>query len=340
MITPTSRSFSLLALLALGCVVAPSSAWAVTPISRTPEPDDDLPLAIDLHEDAAHALWRDDPGPHAPLWVSVGGLLHVPDEGAREVGLLVIVALPLDRLARRAARPADLAPHDHARRLADTRAFGEEAPGALKPGRRSRAAPEPPREVPAPRPAPLAPLAEATVDPPPTIPIAIGSEVARSAVRAALRRARLAAPDAALDALGARARASALLPELRMRVLRRADDGQALAPTEYDPTRTTASTGQSLWLEARATWRLDRLVFADDEVAIERLRDQRAEAQAKLVGHVLDLLFAWQRASTAAADPKRTPEERLEATLRRIEAEAALDVTTDGWFSRWLSSRP
>jgi hypothetical protein len=178
------------------------------------------------------------------------------------------------------------------------------------------------------------------VEPAPAVAVAITPAVARAAVRAALRSARLAAPDAAMDALASRARASSLLPELRLRALRRADDGQALAPTEYDPTRTTATTGTSVWLEARATWRLDRLVFADDEVAIERLRSERAAAQARLVERVLDLLFGWQRAVAAEADPKRTPEERIEAALRRIESEAALDVCTDGWFSRWQGASP
>jgi hypothetical protein len=112
-----------------------------------------------------------------------------------------------------------------------------------------------------------------------------------------------------------------------------------LSPTEYDPARITASGGVSLWLEARATWRLDRLVFADEEVALERTRSQREEAQAKLTERVLDLLFTWQRALVREADAAASPEEHLSATLKKIEAEVELDILTAGWFTRWRATR-
>ncbi|HSN98705.1 MAG TPA: hypothetical protein VLS89_10490, partial [Candidatus Nanopelagicales bacterium] len=131
-----------------------------------------------------------------------------------------------------------------------------------------------------------------------------------------------------------RARASALLPELRLRVARELQQEQRVAPTDDDPLRTTASGGASFWLEARATWRLDRVVFSDDEVALERLRRERAEAQRRLMDRVLELLFAWQRAGAREADPGLSPEERVEATLAALEAEATLDVLTGGWFTR------
>ena len=100
--------------------------------------------------------------------------------------------------------------------------------------------------------------------------------------------------------VGALARAAAARDAAR-------DQTQALSPTEYDPGRVTASGGASFWLEARATWRLDRLVFADDEVALERVRDERAAARQKLVDRVLDLLFAWQRALAVRDDPAGDP---------------------------------
>jgi hypothetical protein len=97
----------------------------------------------------------------------------------------------------------------------------------------------------------------------------------------------------------------------------------------------TASGGASLWLEARATFRLDRLVFADEEIALERLREDRAVARQKLVDRVLDALFAWQRALVVRDDPSRDPEERARAAVTAIEAEATLDVVTGGWMSAW-----
>jgi hypothetical protein len=165
--------------------------------------------------------------------------------------------------------------------------------------------------------------------------VAITPSTARDAVAAALRAARLSDPDARLDALASRARSSALLPELRIRATRLVDDAQNLSPTEYDPARTTASGGTSVWLEARATWRLDRLVFADDEVPIERMRQERAEARTHVITRVLELLFAWQRALALEADPGQTPEDHLAASLKVIECAATLDVLTDGWFSAW-----
>jgi hypothetical protein len=162
--------------------------------------------------------------------------------------------------------------------------------------------------------------------------------VARAAVQAALERAKLVDPDTRLDAIAARARSSALLPELRLRASRSVDEGQTLSPTEYDPERTTASNGVSLWLEARAAWRLDRLLFADEEVALERLRSQRAEAQAKVIKRVLGLLFAWQRALALEDDAAAAPEEHLGAILKRLEAELELDILTAGWFTRWRVS--
>lgn len=161
--------------------------------------------------------------------------------------------------------------------------------------------------------------------------------VARAAVDAALRRARLVDPSATIDALASRAHRAALLPELRLRVSRTIDEGQTLSPTEYDPARRTATGGTSLWLEARATWRLDRLLFADEELAFERLREQRAEQRARLSARVLEKLFLWQKANALADDPSASPEDNLAARLHVLEAETELDLLTSGWFSRWRS---
>ena len=167
------------------------------------------------------------------------------------------------------------------------------------------------------------------------IPVVVTPQIARAAVNAALRSAHLEAPEQRLDALASRARASALLPELRVRATRLVDEAQNLSPTEYDSARTTASGGESIWLEARATWRLDRLVFADEEIALERLRNDRAEAQTKVTARTLELLFTWQRATAQEADTAKSPEDHLTAALKVIECEASLDVITGGWFTKW-----
>jgi hypothetical protein len=177
--------------------------------------------------------------------------------------------------------------------------------------------------------------AAAEPTPPLRIPIRVTPVVARGAVDAALRKAKLVDPDAHVDAIASRARSAAVLPELRLRASRTADEGQSLAPTSYDPQRTTTTGGTSVWLEARATWRLDRLVFADEEVTLERARAQRAEQRQKVVERVLTLLFAWQRALALEDDGHASPEEHLAASLRVLETEAELDLATGGWFTAW-----
>jgi hypothetical protein len=257
---------------------------------------------------------------HAPVWVAIDTSLRRGPAGEVTAGAMLLLGLPLDRLRARDVRlPAfaeEPAPPDH------------DEPPALEPTAGSPAEPPPAP----PRPPPRAPR------PPLRIPVVVTPEAARAAVDAALRKARLVDPDARFDAMATRARGAAGLPELRLRVLRSVDQGQALAPTEYDPSRTTATGGTSFWMEARATWRLDRLLFADEEVALERLRHQRVEARARATARVLKLLFEWQRALALADNPAAAPEDNLAARLRALEAEAELDLVTDGWFTRWRAT--
>jgi hypothetical protein len=266
--------------------------------------------------------------PRAPLWIAIQVGIVRSVAGERSWSGMVLAGIPLERLGDR--------------RLPLARALIAEgdAPHLKPPPDRSNASRVTPSTdaPPAPAPAP-APEAHGASDVPSSARTArITPETARAAVRAALRYAHLADPEARVESIASRARTAALLPELRLRASRLIDESENLTPTEYDPTHRTASGGTSLWLEARATWRLDRLVFADEEVPLERVLRDRAEAQAKLATHVLSLLFAWQRSLGRAADPDRAPEERGTATLEAIEAEVTLDVVTNGWFTRWRKS--
>jgi len=268
----------------------------------------------------------------APVWFAVdGSLLRQSDRGA-VFGAMLLVGLPLDRLYAREVRAGAVA--DPPRRpAADPAADRVADPPALKPPPRAKAeAPPPPPKLP--------PAPASAVPPPLRVPVVVTPEAARAAVEAALKREKLYDPDARIDALATRARVSAALPELRLRTLRSVDQGQTLSPTEYDPARTTATGGSSFWLEARATWRLDRLLFADEEVALERMRHERAEARARMTARVLKLLFEWQRALALADDAARSPEENLAARLKALEAEAELDLLTGGWLSRWRAGKP
>jgi hypothetical protein len=182
----------------------------------------------------------------------------------------------------------------------------------------------------------------------------LSPRVARTTVEAAWRAAGLGNDDARLDAIVARARWSGVLPETRLRAIRY-DDDRLSSDGTGDPTRLRDSVGARVGLEARLTWRFDRLLYADDEPSFERMRLERHDARARIAGRVLEALFHWHRAwlevrwaqaaSREAREPAGRPSrDEVEATLRVMEAEATLDVLTAGWFtssrSRVLVTRP
>jgi len=242
-------------------------------------------------------------------WVSVVGFTRRSTASEeREVGGLVVVGFPFDRVMR----------------------AGRSSPPALVrvTSRAAQAAPVTPGDA-----------ADAS--------LTLTPRLARAAVSAAWRAAGLGADDARLDGIVSRARWSAILPETRLRAVR-FDDERLTTDATTDANRLRDSAGANVGLEARLTWRLDRLVYADDEPAFERMRLERHDARSRVAGRVLEALFHWQRAclelrwAQAAArdarEPARTREE-TEAALRVLEAEAALDVQTAGWFSSWKAER-
>jgi hypothetical protein len=217
--------------------------------------------------------------------------------------------LPLDRLAQpRAARSA----------------IAESPPGSKR-----EIEPEAEASAPAERKA-LAPAL-------PRLRLAPG--FAREIVREALRLQGDAKARERLDGLSGRARVSAILPELTLRAARSTDQSLRVAPAGVDRYDLTQTGGADLLFEARATWTLDRLVFADEELRVEQLRHAREAAAERLVLLVLKHLFAWQRARAALLAPDLEPERAWSLETDAFEAEAALDVLTDGYFGRRLADR-
>lgn len=161
--------------------------------------------------------------------------------------------------------------------------------------------------------------------------------LARGSVRAALAAASSKVFEDRFDDMSTRARVSGLVPELRLRLAHVVDEDQSLAPTEYDPERITASGGTSLWMEGRATFRLDRLVYADDEVAIERLRADRVKLERDIADEVLNVFGQWQRARAMVASELVAPDDKDKAFIDMAVAEARLDALTDGWFGQALT---
>jgi len=158
--------------------------------------------------------------------------------------------------------------------------------------------------------------------------------LARDCVAAALRTAGLGADDARIDAIIARSRASALLPETRLRAMRLFTDAEhATLLATTDSTNYYDAVGANLVLEARLTWRLDRLLYAGDEPTLERVRLERQEARARLGTRTLEVLFGWERALLDERDAPPGSRERQAAALRAAQAASTLDVLTGGWFS-------
>jgi hypothetical protein len=157
----------------------------------------------------------------------------------------------------------------------------------------------------------------------------------RAATSAAQRIARLGPDREALDDLANRARWSAVMPELRLRVTRLVDESESMAPTEYDASRTTARGATSLWLEARGTWKLDRAVFADEEIRVAKLHQELAREQERVRTRVVALLFEWQRAAFVLARDADDPASCWEAWLDLQQLAVEIDLLTGGWFDEW-----
>jgi len=201
------------------------------------------------------------------------------------------------------------------------------APRAMRVGLYLAEGPPKKENEPAPEPTAAVP---ASVPPVPRL----SSRLARGSVRRALATAGYLNARSRLSGLATRARSSAVLPELALRTQRSSGQTLRLTPTTDDPYRYTQAGTSELSFEARLTWHLDRLVFADEEVTLERLQIERDAAERRLIAYVLERLEIWQRGKARAADPNTEGEERETAALAAIAAAVELDVLTDGWFSQ------
>jgi hypothetical protein len=261
-------------------------------------------------------------------YVALAAFVGEHSERPREYGAMLVLQLPLERFAG-------------ARRFALPRAEAVSVGGAFEETQAGRASDRP-------RTMPLVGLLQSAGDgapspeaapsaPPSKNPVVITMDVARACVRAAWRAVGLA-DDAAIDAMAARARSSAALPELRLRAMRTIDESGRVTLSDADPYRYTETGGATNWLEARLTFRLDRLIFADDEVSLERVRLERSEIRARTAAKVMQTLFEWQRAYALVLEPSLSSAEHFAAILRELEASAILDVMTDGYFGRFRAS--
>ncbi|MGC4069931.1 MAG: hypothetical protein QM784_35795 [Polyangiaceae bacterium] len=165
----------------------------------------------------------------------------------------------------------------------------------------------------------------------------LSTKFVEDAVQAALSAQGILPTLRRLEGLTSRARASALLPEVRFRAGRDVDQSLRLSPTEDDPYRYTQSGGVSFVLEGQATFRLSRLLFANEELGIERLLLAQARERQRVTEGLVEELLRWQQAYRVLAS-KALASSRVEAEL--FESTLRLDVMTGGWFSAHAPGDP
>ena len=142
--------------------------------------------------------------------------------------------------------------------------------------------------------------------------------------------------NARLASLISRSRTSGLVPELRLRGVYGFDQTTSLEDTAgLYPGDTTTRGGHDSLLEARLTFRLDRLVLGDSETTLERQRSQLVEQEQKRIALALTHLLKWKTAVLRAKDPSLLPDEQLEAIVEEESALAHLHLLTGGWFRGW-----
>jgi hypothetical protein len=263
------------------------------------------------------------------FWISLSAEYRT-GSWLREWAGFVAVGIPLDRFAAPRTPPIPAASVPAVSAVSAVSVVSVAAP---------RLAEGPPKKevAPAPVPAPSPPAKPAPGDPARPKSDALWlltPRLARGTVRRALLSAGYLEARTRLTSLSGRSRSSAALPELRLRALRTTGQTLRLTPTTDDPYRYTQAGASELAFEARLTWHLDRLVFSNEEVGIERLRSEWNASERKLIEHVLLQLALWQRSSVRAADVDSEPEVRQTAELEALGAAVELDVLTDGWFSQ------
>jgi hypothetical protein len=149
-------------------------------------------------------------------------------------------------------------------------------------------------------------------------------------VAAALRYAGLA--ERPETGLRRRARLAAALPTLTLAASRDTTWAEADAGA-----RIVGDVDRELVFEARATWRLDRLVFDGAELRAHALGQQRARARAAVAAQTTALFYRRRAAQLEAMwTAPATPAEQVRRDLAIEELSAQLDALTGGWWSSQL----
>lgn len=177
----------------------------------------------------------------------------------------------------------------------------------------------------------LVPIAPAWADPPRYLDRA----VVTAATRRAVARAGLL-PEHTRD-LASRARTAGLLPTLSFRIMR--GIGATAAQTAALPYTDRVASDDSLVIDVRAHFQLDRLLFDRSEVALERIEVARGDRRDAIEREVIEQLAVLARAESTlqTADPDSA--EAFEAHLATARAQARLEALTGEPLERILHTR-
>ena len=150
----------------------------------------------------------------------------------------------------------------------------------------------------------------------------LSSPVVWEATRRAVLRAGL--DDAPMRSMAHRARAAAWLPELSLHAARGLGANSTLVTNVND----RLAIAESLTVDVRLRFDLDRLVFDGHEVTLLRLSAQRAELRLALERSVIDLLARREalRLHLAVAGPQAPV--TIDSLVERARLEASLEILT------------
>jgi hypothetical protein len=134
---------------------------------------------------------------------------------------------------------------------------------------------------------------------------------------------------------GRRSRIAGLLPDVTLRATRSDASDRGLSRQSTGTERLDVGSDVDRGVEARATWRLDRLVFDPSEIRAADAGQRHHRYRLTLAAQVTTLFHRRRRQQLELVwRPPADPAERSQRQLEIQELTDQLDALTDGYFSR------
>jgi hypothetical protein len=139
---------------------------------------------------------------------------------------------------------------------------------------------------------------------------------------------------------GRRTRLAGLLPTLTLRALHKTGEDEALSRSSTGTEKLDVGADENVDLEARAVWRLDRLVFDEVELRALQAAQRLHRDRIQLLTQVTNLYFQRRKLQvTAIWSPQADPAKAALDALAIAELTGQLDALTGGYFSHALARR-